>query len=270
MSNSTAAGPENRPEARFAGADREAMRYHAFCADRLLALMDLSIGDRLLDLAAGSGVLAMAASQVVGAQGRVTAIDSSEPMLAHLEAKLAQFGVANIDIHVMGNTTLEFRRDYFHAVACSLGLDQFAAPRQIVSECRRVLRPGGRFGCSSLARAAFQPQLDVLRRQIGEVQQRVPDLPWTGMGTPQALSELLTGAGFADVAIHEFNLGYRLGDAEQWWDVVRYGPPHRWLEPLTPKEILELRARHLREIAKLATADGLWLDVPVIMAIGRK
>jgi hypothetical protein len=44
----------------------------------------------------------------------------------------------------------------------------------------------------------------------------------------------------------------------------------RWLEPLTPKEVQDLRSRHLHEIASLVTADGLWLDVPVVMATGRK
>lgn len=270
MSHSTFARHENRPEAQLAGMDREAVRYYAFGADRLLALLELSAGDRLLDLAAGSGTLAMAAAQAVGAEGRVTAVDHSESMLAHLEAKLAQFGIANIDIHVMDEARLDFRRDYFHRVACSLALDRFSEPQRMITECRRVLRPGGRFGCSSLASVAFQPQIDVLRRQIGEYRHGVPDLPWVGTRTPQALSGLLTAAGFTDVAIHEFNLGYRLGDAEQWWDVVRYSSLHRWLEPLTPKEIQELRARHLHEIAKFVTADGLWLDVPVIMAIGLK
>lgn len=270
MSNSTATGRGTRPDTLLAGVDREALRYHAFCADRLVALMDVSAGDRLLDVAAGTGFLALAASQAVGTEGRVTAIDSSEPMLAHLEAKIAQFGIANIDIHVMDGTALDFRRDYFHGAACSLGLDGFAARQRVVAEARRVLRPGCRFGCSSLASTAFQPQLDLLRQRIGERDGRVPDLPWAGTDTPQALSALLTNAGFGDVAIHEFNTGYRLGDTEQWWDVVRYSSLRCWLEPLTPKDVQELRARHLREIANLVTADGLWLDVPVIMAIGRK
>lgn len=263
-------GPETRSAGLLAGVDREALRYHAFCADRLLVLMDVSAGDRLLDLAAGSGLLALAASQAVGSGGRVTAIDASDSVLAPLEAKIALFGTANIDIHVMDATALDFRRDYFHGVACSLGLDGFAARQRVVAEAWRVLRPGGRFGCSSLARAAFQPQLDLLRQQIGERDRRFPDLPWAGTDTPHALSGMLTGAGFNDVAIYEFNMGYRLGDAEQWWDVVRYGPLRRWLEPLTPTELQDLRARHLREITNLVTAEGLWLDVPVIMAIGRK
>jgi SAM-dependent methyltransferase len=191
-------------------------------------------------------------------------------MLAHLEAKLAQFGIANIDIHVMDGAALEFRRDYFHQVACSLGLDRFPAPSPVISECRRVLRPGGRFGCSSLASSAFQPQLELLRQQLGQRDHCVLDLPWVGTATSQALSGLLTAAGFVDIAIHEFNMGYRLGDAEQWWDVVQYSSLRRWLEPLTPKEVQDLRSRHLREIASLVTADGLWLDVPVVMATGCK
>jgi len=253
-----------------AGIDREALRYQAFGADRLLALAGVTAGERVLDVAAGSGALAMAAAQAVGAQGRIVAIDVSERMLARLEAKIAQFGIANVDIHHMDGTALDFRRDYFHGVLCSLGLDRFAEPQRVVSECRRVLRPGGRFGCSSLAGAAFEPQLDLLRQRIGRHANRLPDRPWTATGTRHALSELLTSAGLVDVTVHESNLGYRLADVDQWWEVVQYSSLRRWLEPLTVSEVEELRVQHLREIAGLVTTEGLWLDVPVVMAIGRK
>ena len=270
MANSTAADPTRWQDAMAAGMDREALRYQAFCADRLLALAGVAAGERMLDVAAGSGALAMSAAQAVGAEGRVVAIDLSERMLARLEAKIAQFGIANVDIHHMDGTALDFRRDYFHHALCSLGLDRFAEPHRVVSESRRVLRPGGRFGCSSLASAAFAPQLDRLRQRIGGHADRSPDPPWAETGTRHALSELLTSAGLVDVTVQESNLGYRLADVDQWWEVVQFSSLRRWLEPLTASEVQELRVQHLREIAGLVTAEGLWLDVPVVMAIGRK
>jgi len=104
------------------GADREALRFSAFCADRLLTHLCPVPGDKILDVTTGTGVLALAASQAVGPVGRVTAIDTAERLLARLESKISKFGITNIDVHSMDAAHLDFRRDYFQHTACSLGL----------------------------------------------------------------------------------------------------------------------------------------------------
>jgi ubiquinone/menaquinone biosynthesis C-methylase UbiE len=73
------------------GADREALRFSAFCADRLVTRLHLAAGDKILDVSTGTGVLALAASQAVGPAGRVTAIDTAESLLARLDAKISKF-----------------------------------------------------------------------------------------------------------------------------------------------------------------------------------
>jgi ubiquinone/menaquinone biosynthesis C-methylase UbiE len=122
------------------GADREASRYSVFCADRLTAHLQLAPGDKLLDVFTGTGALAFAASQAIGPDGRVTAIDTAESLLTRLEAKSSKFGVTNIDVHCMDAARLDFRRDYFQHTACSLGLYWLSDPRAAIREWMRVTR----------------------------------------------------------------------------------------------------------------------------------
>lgn len=52
------------------GADREALRFSVFCADRLLMYLHPVAGGKILDGSTGTGALALAASQAVGPTGR--------------------------------------------------------------------------------------------------------------------------------------------------------------------------------------------------------
>jgi 2-polyprenyl-3-methyl-5-hydroxy-6-metoxy-1,4-benzoquinol methylase len=70
------------------GADQEALRFSVFCADRLATRLHPALGDKILDVATGTGALALAASQAVGKSGRVTAIDTADSLLARLDDKI--------------------------------------------------------------------------------------------------------------------------------------------------------------------------------------
>lgn len=98
------------------GYDDAALRFFPFCADRVIARLNPPPGAKLLDVATGTGAIALAASQAVGPQGRIIAIDLAERMLDRFQAKIDKFGVANLDLHVMDAHSLEFRRDYFDYV----------------------------------------------------------------------------------------------------------------------------------------------------------
>ena len=71
----------------------------AFCADRVLQYVNPAPGDKILDIAMGTGTWALTASQGVGVDGRATAIDTAENLLARLSSKLEQFGIRNVDVH---------------------------------------------------------------------------------------------------------------------------------------------------------------------------
>lgn len=105
----------------------------------MIARLNLVPGTKLLDVATGTGVVAMAAAQAVGEQGRVVAIDLAEAMLDRLQEKIANFGIRNIDLCVM-----------------EAGLREWA----------RVLKPGGRVMFSVFGERSFQPMMERLIRRL--------------------------------------------------------------------------------------------------------
>lgn len=232
--------------------------------------LGLTPGEKVLDSCAGTGVLSLVMAQAVGPTGRVTAIDTSEPGLARLSAKIRQFAIGNIDVHAMTGAPLDFRRDYFHAVACSLASDVPSDPVRVALEWRRVLRPGGRVALGVLAHTAFQPLAGQLHRALVELGHEPADLAWIRNGRADIVAAVLRDAGFDDVAVETAALGYHLPDARAWWQVVLFGPLRAWLSPLSETQLDALRAAHLAEVGRRVTADGLWLDVPVLIARGAK
>lgn len=112
-------------------------------ADRLVELAGVGPGEVVLDVAAGTGVVARASAARVGAGGQVIASDVSAAMLAHVPVGFPEGGVTLRTVECSA-TALEVPDGSVDVVLCQQGLpfipDRLAAAR----EMRRVLRPGGR------------------------------------------------------------------------------------------------------------------------------
>ena len=257
-----------------AGYDRPELRFFPFCADRLIARLNPLPGTKLLDVATGTGVVALAAAQAVGEQGRVMAIDLSEAMLDQLHEKIAKFGVQNIDLHVMDAGLLEFRRDYFDNIVCSYGIfflpDMAAGLREWV----RVLKPGGRVLFTAFGKRAFQPMMERLLKQLEpyDVENKGDNAVNTAMrlAEPDRCRELLNKAGLQQTEVATEQFGYHLKDETQWWDVLWNSGMRGKLEQIPAAQREAFRAGHLAEIRPLISEKGLWLDVETLLAAGTK
>jgi SAM-dependent methyltransferase len=201
----------------------------------------------------------------------VTAIDTAESLLARLESRISQFGIANIDVHVMDAAHLDFRRDYFQHTTCSLGLFWLSDPAAALREWVRVTRPGGSVSLAVFAPQAFQPQLGLLLQHVAQASGNLGAAAlWEPLSRREVLSALLRDADLADVTVHEAQLGYHLRDAQEWWEVVWHSALCLPLEQVPAAQRDRLRSEHLAQVTSLVTADGLWLDVPVLFARGHK
>src|SRR5688572_2491164 len=99
-------------------------------------------GQRVLDLATGTGESALMLADAVGPTGTVAGADISMPMLRAAASKLDG---GRIRLAAMDGQSLAWRSDIFHAVVCQLGLMFFPDPVAGAREARRALREGGRF-----------------------------------------------------------------------------------------------------------------------------
>lgn len=252
--------------------DGPALRFFPFCADRLVARLNPAAGEKILDVATGTGAVALAAAQAVGPTGRVIGIDLAEGMLAQLQRKLDKFGVAHVDLHVMDAAALEFRGDYFHHTLCSFGLFFVRDMAAALKEWVRVTRPGGKVMFTTFGLAAFEPMkwllLERLQREgadAGAAAQAAGRL-----AEADDCRALLAAAGLDGITVETAQLGYHLRNADEWWEIVRGSGFRGLVEKLPPPRREALRAAHVAEIAPLVTDKGLWLNVETIFAAGTK
>jgi len=104
---------------------------------------NLRQGDRVLDIAAGTGDLALAFAPEVGRTGQVVHTDINEAMLRVGRDRLIDAGVI-LPTVVCDAERLPFQEGYFDLVSVAFGLRNMTRKEAALSEMCRVLRPGGR------------------------------------------------------------------------------------------------------------------------------
>lgn len=120
---------------------------------KALDLADLKPGESVLDIGCGTGTLAIAAKQRVGATGRVYGIDASPEMLARATRKAAKAGYEVVFQNGIVER-LPFPDGQFDAVLSTMMLHHLGpkARQQCAREVRRILKPGGRVLAVDFAR----------------------------------------------------------------------------------------------------------------------
>ena len=108
----------------------------------LIAVGELGAGERVLDVACGTGIVAQLAAEHVGPTGIVAGLDINPGMLAVARSMTPQ-GVA-IDWREGSAESLPFAGSEFDAVFCQLGLQFFSDKAAALREMRRVVAPDGR------------------------------------------------------------------------------------------------------------------------------
>jgi len=103
----------------------------------------LQRGERVLDLACGTGVVARLAAQQVGPTGQVTGLDLNTRMLAHTR-ELSQPSGVLIEWTEGNALSMDFPDASFDVILCQQGLQFFPEKLTALREMHRVLVPGGR------------------------------------------------------------------------------------------------------------------------------
>ena len=115
---------------------------------RTLELAELHAGERLLDVACGSGASALLAASEFAAE--VTGVEYGEEAVHAARAAASTSGCEGIRFIQGDAERLPVADDCFDVVLCECSLCTFSDQRRAVAEFRRVLRPGGRLALSDV------------------------------------------------------------------------------------------------------------------------
>ena len=181
---------------------------------RLVDVLHVEPGERLLDLATGTGAVAILAARG-GAE--VTGLDVAEPMLAKARAAAEHAGV---DVHFdLGNVEhLPYDDASFDVVASSFGLVFAPDHANVADELRRVTRPGGRIGFSG-----WRPN-----RRLAELYRRFTEDPLEGReayewGREDHVEDML--AEDFELDFEDGTLWIEAGDGEEIWELFSTSAP---------------------------------------------
>jgi len=183
-----------------------------------VAVAALREGDRVLDIAGGTGDLARAFAGKVGGTGMVVLTDINEAMLHRGRDRLLDEGLV-LPTALCDGEALPFASDTFDLVSVAFGLRNMTHKELALAEMKRVLRPGGRLlvlefskVAAPLSKAYDWYSFNVLPRigkwvtgdaesyrYLAESIRMHPD--------QQALKALMNEAGFGHVDVHNLSAG---------------------------------------------------------------
>ena len=168
---------------------------------KLLERASLAPGERVLDVAAGTGFVTFAAARSVGKDGLAVGVDLSGQMVETARRRADVRRIGNVHFERMDAARLELPDAGFDVALCAMGLMYTTDPVQALREMRRVLRPRGRVAVSAWgepSRCGLDAAFAAVRAEM-----KSDDLPgFIGLGKGEDLALACREAGFAQEETH--------------------------------------------------------------------
>jgi ubiquinone/menaquinone biosynthesis C-methylase UbiE len=251
------------------GYDKRALRFFADSANQLATYLSLKGDELLLDVATGTGSNALVFARHLPS-GHVTGIDFSGGMLKQARVKANLESIQNVDFVEMDMQRLSFPDNQFDVATCAFGIffveDMESQLRQISSK----VKSNGKVAVTSFYDNAFLPLTELFFGQLALYGIERPPLSWKRVATEEKMTALFESASLSDITVQRKNIGYYLRSTNEWWDVIWYAGFRGLVNLLSPSQLEKFKEEHLTEIQKLATDEGIWLDVEVLYGVGVK
>jgi ubiquinone/menaquinone biosynthesis C-methylase UbiE len=179
-------------------------------------------GERVLDVACGTGTIARLAAERVGQNGRVSALDVNAGMLSVARSLPS---AVPIKWYETAAESVPLPDQSFDVIFCGLGLQFFADKSAALREMHRVLRPGGRVYISTPVPNAFFDLFDrAIARHVSEEASAFVHAVFS-LSDPREMDALLTDAGYSSIATRTRTRTIQLPPAREFmWQYIACTP----------------------------------------------
>lgn len=231
---------------------------------RLVTLVGVEPGQRVLDVATGRGAVLFPVAERVGALGEAVGIDLAEGMVQATNAEATTRGLG-VRLRVMDAEHLDFPDASFDRVFCGFGVMFLPNLEHALREMRRVLKPGGRVGVSTW-RVSQAEDLATVLDELGL--QPARQRGW--ITEPDDLARPLRDAGFAEVQVVVDSETFRYADLEQYWQNARGTGQRHSLDALDAAQAARVRAALAERLQRHQRPDGLNVEATALLAVASR
>ncbi len=236
----------------------------------LLDLAALQPGERVLDVACGTGLVTFPAAAAIGPSGALVATDLSGAMVAHIEREASTRHLGHVTADRMDAERLDFADGSFDVVLCAFGLMYVTDPSAALREMYRVLKPGGRVAVAVWGARHECGWAEVFSIVDRRVQSDVCPL-FFQLGTGNMLRRVMDDVGFAGIEQSRLRVTLDYASAEDACGAAFAGGPvalaHARFDPLTRRDAY---AEYLASIERWRNRGGYYLPGEFLVALGRR
>lgn len=239
-------------------------------ATDLIDRASLRQGERVLDVACGTGIVARLASQETGVDGTVAGLDVNPDMLE--VARSTSPPDTPIEWHQASAEAMPLPDASFDVVLCQMGLQFMPDKPAALREMGRVLAPGGRLilnlpGPTPRIMAVME---EAFARHLGAEVAGFVNLVFSLHGTEE-IQNLVSGAGFHDVSVQSDTRSLRLPAPEEFlWQYVNSTPLAGAMEPVDEEHRVLLERDIVSKWREFVKDHALMLQLRVNVATARK
>jgi len=251
------------------GYDGTPTRFFPACAAHAVSLLNLQGDEHILDVATGTGWVAIEAAKRLPS-GHATGIDLSDAMLAQAARKIAEEKASNITLTEMDMTKLDFPADHFDAAVSAFSIffveDMEAQLKHIATK----VKADGEIITTTFFDTAFSPLVTLFLDRLETYGIEIPSLAWKRVATAEQCVTLFDNAGLRDVSCQQVDHGYYFRDAADWWYMIWNAGFRGLVSQLSDDDLIKFKQEHLAEVDELATDEGVWLELNILYTLGKK
>jgi ubiquinone/menaquinone biosynthesis C-methylase UbiE len=258
------------------GWDRAVAAYEQGWRDQLepahslmLEMAALRPGERVLDVACGTGLISFRAAEAVGEEGAVVGTDISGEMVEAARRGAALRDLGHVRFERSDAETLPLPDATFDAALCGLGLMYVPDPLEALCEMRRLLRPGGRAAAAVWGARRNCGWAEIFPITDARVASEVCPM-FFHLGTGDVLARTFEAAGFTEIRAERLQTTLCYASPEDALGAVFRGGPvalaYSRFDAATRRAV---HAEYLDSIAAYRTGGGYRVPGEFVVAAAR-